>query len=319
MKIFRRAIHQTPRLLIGLLAAVLFVSTAEGQNKQNSQNGQEKTILVTAVAHNEHATSIAKRLQPSDFAVLENKRTQRIVSVKRAGEEPMILSVLVQDDLVGRVNNELREIKDFIRDLPADSRVMVGYITSGTLQVRQDFTTDKNLAADSLRVLFSSNASSPFNPYIEVIEALKRFDSQPKGRRMILLISDGLDTSHGFSSANPYFSIDLDRAIVEAQIRSVSVFTMYAPSVGLTSFSRHAVNYGQGALLRLANETGGDSFFSGTDFVTFHPYFHEYAELLKYQWLITYRSNNTGKGFRRIDVTTDFDIHLHHAAGYVAK
>jgi VWFA-related protein len=319
MKNFRKTIYQKLGLLIGLLAVILFISTSvEAQNK-TSRNNQEKTILVTAVADNVRTTSIAERLQPTDFAVMENKRSQKIVSVKRAEEEPLILSVLIQDDLVGRVNNELGEIKDFIRGLPADSRVMVGYITSGTLQVRQDFTTDKKLAADSFRILFSSNAVSPYNPYVEVVEALEKFDSQPKGRRMILLISDGLDSSHGLYSGNPYFSADLDRAVAEAQRRSVAVFTMYAPSVGLTSFSRHAVNYGQGSLLRIANETGGEAFFSGTDFVTFNPYFREYNELLKYQWLITYQSGNTGKGFRRIEVTTDFDIHLHHPAGYTVK
>ena len=91
------------------------------------------------------------------------------------------------------------------------------------------------------------------------------------------------------------------------------------PSVGRTRFSRHAVNYGQGSLLRFADETGGEAFFSGTDFVTFDPYLREYRELLKNQWLITYRSKTTKKGFRKIEVTTDFDIHLHHPAGYRVK
>ena len=62
-----------------------------------------------------------------------------------------------------------------------------------------------------------------------------------------------------------------------------------------------------------------EAFFWGSDFVSFQPYLREYKELLKYQWLITYRSGNTGKGFRRIEVTTDFDIHLHHPEGYNVK
>lgn len=306
-------------ILVGVILSTPFSAGAQNAAKQDANDGGEKTILVTAVPHNDQTHSIAEKLQPSDFAVLENKRAQRVVSVKRAGEEPLILSVLIQDDLVGRVNNELGEIKEFIRGLPEGSRVMIGYVTSGTLQVRQDFTADMERAADAFRIISSSAAAAPFNPYVEVIEALKMFDRQPAGRRMILLVSDGLDASRGLSSASPYFSVDLDRAIAEAQRRSTAVFTMYAPSVGLTSVSRHAVNYGQGSLNRIANETGGEAFFSGTDFVTFDPYFREYKELLKYQWLLTYRSSNTGKGFRRIEVTTDFDIHLHHPAGYSVK
>jgi hypothetical protein len=80
--------------------------------------------------------------------------------------------------------------------------------------------------------------------------------------------------------------------------------------------SRIAVNYGQGSLNRLADETGGEAFFTGTDFVTFDPYFREFNDLLARQWLVTYRSSNTSSGFRRIEVTTEANLHLHYPAGY---
>ena len=86
--------------------------------------------------------------------------------------------------------------------------------------------------------------------------------------------------------------------------------------MGLTSWNRQAVSYGQGSLNRLADETGGVAFFSGTSFVSFDPYFKELNGLLGLQWLITYRSSNTGDEFRRIEVTTDYDLHLRHPAGY---
>ena len=185
-----------------------------------------------------------------------------------------------------------------------------------SMTVAQDFTTDLARAADSLRILRRSESAAPFNPYVEVVEALRSFDTQPAGQRMALLVSDGLDVSRGFRSASPFQSIDLDRAISEAQRRGVAVFTFYAPSVGLTSVSRIAVNYGQGSLNRLADETGGEAFFIGTDFVTFDPYFRELNDLLARQWLVTYRSSNTGSGFRRIEVTTEANLHLHYPAGY---
>src|SRR6267142_6657141 len=90
--------------------------------------------------------------------------------------EPLNLAILIQDDLSSRVGNELGVTRDFIRSLPNGSRVMVGYITSGTLQVRQPFTTDLSSAARSLRIPISSTSVSPYNPYVEVIEALRRFD-----------------------------------------------------------------------------------------------------------------------------------------------
>jgi hypothetical protein len=112
------------------------------------------------------------------------------------------------------------------------------------------------------------------------------------------------------------FSLDLERAITEAQRRGVAVFSFYAPTVGLTSWNRTAVGWGQGSLNRLADETGGAAFFSGTSFVSFDPYFKGLDELLDFQWLITYQSSNTGEGFRRIEVTTDYDLRLRRPAGY---
>ena len=73
----------------------------------------------------------------------------------------------------------------------------------------------------------------------------------------MLLVSSGLDLPQGSRNATPLFSPYLDQAISEAQRRGVAIFTFYAPSVGETSKSRIAVNYGQGSLNRLADETGG--------------------------------------------------------------
>lgn len=188
--------------------------------------------------------------------------------------EPLNLAVLVQDDLISQVGNELGVTADFIRSLPSGSRVMVGYITTGTLQVRQPFTSDLNQAARSLRVPRSSTSASAYNPYIEVIEALRNFNADWKGKNAVLLISDGLDTSRGFDVTSSGHTLDLERAIKQANNRNVAVYAFYAPGVGLTSRSRLAASYGQNSLNRLANDTGGKAFFQGTSgFVTFDSYF----------------------------------------------
>ena len=92
-------------------------------------------------------------------------------------QEPLNIAILIQDDLTSRVGNELGVTREFIRALPSGSRVMVGYITSGSLQVRQPFTTDLEKAAKSLRIPIASTSASAYNPYVEVIEALKKFNA----------------------------------------------------------------------------------------------------------------------------------------------
>ena len=199
--------------------------------------------------------------------------------------EPLNIAILIQDDLVAQVGNELGVTRDFIRSLPQGSRVMIGYIRSGSLQVRQPFTTDRELAAKSLRIPTATTASSPFNPYVEVIDALKKFESNWTGANAVLLISDGLDTSRGFDSTAAGQTIDLERAIKEANKRQVSIFSFYAPAVGLTSRSRLAASYGQSSLNKLSNRTGGRAFFQGTTgFVTFDSHFARLTETLNRQY-----------------------------------
>ena len=199
--------------------------------------------------------------------------------------EPLNLAILIQDDLVSQVGNELGVTRDFIRSLPQGSRVMVGYITSGSLQVRQPFTTDLEKAAKSLRIPVASRGSSAFNPYVEVLEALKKFETGWTNGNAVLLISDGLDTSRGFDSTAAGHTIDLERAISESNKRHVAIFSFYAPSVGLTSRSRLAASYGQSSLNRLSHDTGGQAFFQGaTGFVTFDSYFSRLRETLNRQY-----------------------------------
>jgi hypothetical protein len=186
---------------------------------------------------------------------------------------PIDVAILIQDDLISRVANELDGIRDFIRALPKGSNVMVGYITAGSLQVRQPFTSELEKAAGALRITISQPSASAFNPYVEVVEGLRKFDPDPKNQNVVLLISDGLDTSRGFDSASVLQSIDLDRAVREAKERSVAVYAFYAPSTGLTSRSRLATSWGQSSLNKLAKRTGGKAFFQGSSFVSFSSHF----------------------------------------------
>jgi hypothetical protein len=203
-------------------------------------------------------------------------------------EAPLNLAILVQDDLVSQVGNELEVTRDFIRSLPTGSRVMIAYVRAGSLQVRQAFTDDLDKAAKALRLPAGSTAVSPYNPYVEVKEALRKFEDGGPNRNALLLISDGLDTSRGFGVESAGNSIDLLRAIKEAQKKNVAIYSFFAPTVGLTSWNHVAIGYGQSSLNRLSNETGGRAFFQGTSFVTFNPYFDRLRETLNDQYAKAY-------------------------------
>lgn len=228
------------------------------------------------------AATLSASAAPAADDAAQTKREARTSGFARL-RAPLNLAILIQDDLVSRVGNELKLTREFIRELPAGSRVMVAYITAGSLQVRQPFTTDLEQASQSLRIPRGTTSASPYNPYVEVREALKRFPAAGDNRNAMLLISDGLDVSRGFDFSSSLNSIDLQRASREAQKRNVAIYSFYAPSVGLTSRNRTAVSLGQGALNRLSDETGGRAFFQGTSFVTFDAYFRELSRAINQQ------------------------------------
>ncbi len=308
---------KVPLAAVSIIMTALFVGAQKKptiRTIQSVSNGTEMTIVVTPVPRGEKEEIVAAKLQGSDFAVYENKVRQRILNVRPAGDVPTTIAIVIQDNLNWRVNNEIKGLREFISKLPAGTRVMTAYLGLGGAIVMQEPTTDRKQAADSLRVIRSSSFPLTFSPFDGVADAAGHFN-QTNERRLMIVISDGLDMSRGFGGASPTMSIGLDRAISECQRRGVAVYTIYAP-VGERRYGRFDLNYGQGSLIRLADETGGESYFTSIEFINFAPYLEEFIETSRRQWIITYRSSSLGTKFRKVAVTTDFDIHLHHTAGY---
>jgi VWFA-related protein len=242
-----------------------------------------------------------------NFTVFEDNEQQEVLAARGAPTYPLTLIVLVQDDLDPSVGTEIAKLARFIRNLPQGSRVMVGYLRAGSLQVRQKFTPDLERAAKQLRIPTGSSALAPFNPFDLTRDAIKKFESQPVGRRAVLLISDGLDTSRGAENSTPSQSIDLQRSIAEAQRRGVAVYTVYAPTTG-GGRSLSLAGNGQSSLERLSDETGGRAFIRAVSApAVLEPHLREIEKLLATQFALTYLSTHPNKGFHRIRIVTDLE------------
>jgi VWFA-related protein len=278
------------------------------------------TIPVTLKLRNERPAS--EELRVLNLVVSEDGERQEILSTRSAADRaPLALTLLVQDDLASPVGLEISGLANFIRSLPQGSHVQVGYLRSGSLQLRQKFTTDLERAAKSLRVPIGSASAAPYNPYVQIYDSLKRYGGVPLGtRRAVLVISDGLDLSRGFDSSSPSHSIDLERAISEAQRRSVAIYGIYAPTVGQGG-NMSLVSNAQGSLMRLTQETGGKAFFQGTGApVSFAPFLREVSERLASQFALTYLSTHAEKGFHRIKIDSlDAEAEVVYPVGYTRK
>lgn len=185
---------------VSLLLTGQFVFVQGQRDGRNRGSAKPVTVPVT-IRLREPKREVEMRFV--DYVLREDGEEQTILSIRKPSENPITLAILIQDDLVSSISNETRGIANFVRRLPPGSRVMIGYIRSGSLDVRRKFTSDLEKAAAGLRSPMGLAIASPYNPFVEVIEGLRRFDSQPLGRRAIMLVSDGLDTSRGVDSSSP--------------------------------------------------------------------------------------------------------------------
>lgn len=253
-----------------------------------------------------------------NLVVLEDGERQEILATRSAADRaPLYLAVLVQDDLVPTIATEISTLASFIRRLPEGSQVLVGYMRAGSIQIRQKFTTDRERAARALRIPAGTPSAGPYNPYVSVREALKRYQSQPVGRRAMIVISDGLDVSRGVDSSRPGQSVDLQRAVDEAQRRGVAIYTIFAPTFG-SETNRLLASYGQGSLARLSEETGGRSFNQLPSApVSLAPFLRQIESRLARQIALTYLSTHADKGYHRIEIeTANSDVEIAHPTGY---
>ena len=311
----------TKNIFFSLLASLLIAGGvfAQPEGENAAQRVRTVSIPISILTKEELRQGQAEEfVQVDRLIVKEDRDEQTILSIRSVVDAPLALAILVQDDLSSSFNLQIRDLKKFIRNLPRGSRVMVAYIRGGTLQVRQRFTDDLERAAESLRIVASSSAVAPRNPYDSVIEALNRFDALPAGRRAILLVSDGLDISGGFSGSVPPQSLDLERAIIRAQRRSVSVFSFYNPASLTENGDSRLITNGQGSLAKLSDETGGRAFFLGSvAAVSFEPFFRELTLLLNRQFLLSYLSTHMKRGYHRVEVTsTNPSVKIEHPKGY---
>lgn len=300
--------------VVSLLLTGQFVSGQGGQ-RDGRQRGWAKPVTVPVTIKVRRPTPEVE-MRFVDYVLKEDGELQTILSFRSRSDNPITLAILIQDDLVSSVSNEAKGLANFVRRLPPGSRVMIGYIRTGTLDVRRKFTTDLEKAAKGLRPPLGLASASPYNPFVEVIEGLRRFDSQPLGRRAIMLVSDGLDVSRGVDSSSPGQSLDLQRAINEAQRRSVAIYSIYAPSAN-SSGSLLGAN-GQSCLGRLSDETGGRAFFEGMGApVSFDPFLKEIDASISMQIALTYLSTHATKGFHRLEIKPlDRNAEIRHPAGY---
>jgi len=228
-------------------------------------------------------------LTRDDFALAEDGRPQQIAVFERQSELPLNLVLAV--DTSGSVYKDRALIADasrrFIHALlrPQDQMSLLEFAT----YVREvtPFTSKESQLDHGLNSLRGGDATALYEAIYLGAQRLGRKD----GRKVLVLVSDGGDTAK---------STTYEEAIEQALRNEVMIYSIIdvpiAASAGRDTGGEHA-------LITLAEQTGGKSFYAAEGGLD--KAFARVSEDLRTQYLLGYYPKNQepGRVFHRLRVT----------------
>lgn len=290
-------------LLSALLALAVCASFTGSVYAQNAAaQGAPVHLMVTAEAR--HGTTVPE-ITRSDVFVYEGRDRDQVTAwVPAQGEHAGLeLYILIDDGSSSSLGKQLEDIRKFITAQPASTKIGLAYMQNGTSKVVQSLTSDHDLAAKALRLPLQIGGISA-SPYISLSDLFKHWP-ESADRREVLVVTDGIDPYYESGDLNdPY----LDAAIDEAQRAGIVVFAIYNPGAGHFGHSYWLNHWGQMYLARLAEETGGESYYIGFEGspVAFQPYLEDMGRHLDHQYWLTFNAKPRKKsGWQKIKVTTE--------------
>ena len=237
-------------------------------------------------------------LTAADFTVEEDGKAQKISLFARERELPLTLAMLIDisPSVVPVFDEERHTASGFLKSIlgPRDLALVISFNREITLV--QDFTEDLSILTRAIRELKAIGGGTSM--FDAVYLAAEQKLSREAGRKAIVLISDGEDTTSTYNAGKAMIAAHKSDAVI------------YSISNGPDS----------SALRRLSEETGG-AFFRIRRDGDFEKIFEQIANELRTQYSIAYHSTNPARdgSFRRIKIIPrDSNVSVRARRGYYA-
>ncbi|MBN9617368.1 MAG: hypothetical protein BGO25_17035 [Acidobacteriales bacterium 59-55] len=295
-----------------LLALTLLAAAAV--TTQAQQEGPTATQALVVVSSKTPAVPTANDL----VLKVNNRQTdiESLVPVRASGAQ---VAILIDDGLRISVARELGSIRDFIKGLRPGTEVFVGYMQNGRVIPGQNFTTDYDAAAQSLRIPVGSPGLSA-SPYFCLSDFVKKWPEDSNSRmtpkaRFVLMITNGVDPYNGSTSLMNQNSPYVDAAIFDSQRAGVAVYSVYFSDAGIrggrASFS------GQSYLSQVAEATGGTAYYQGIgNPVSMEPYLKQFQKAISETYIATFTAPGE-KNLVQLKVSTKLPKTKLHAPAQV--
>jgi len=310
-----------------------------------AQDSATVPVHLVVTADSTKDASAPQKIDKSNVNVKQGKNQLEVVDwIAAQGDAAALqLFILIDDTCTTQdLGTQLNDIRTFINAQPATTLIALGYMRNATVTIVQDFTNDHAKVASAVRLPLGSIGASD-SPYLSLIDLLKRWPPS-KVRREVIMVTDGINRirefgngygaggygAGGFGAASPYgprgnraspfgpqtlpyISPDVDTASTVSQRSGVIVHTIYAPGVGRAGRNYMEMTNGQNQIAKLSEETGGESFFLGTQpAVSFQPYFDRIQSVLGSQYYLVFKAKPGKKSeLQRVKISTEVpDVEL---------
>jgi hypothetical protein len=244
-----------------------------------------------------------------DVMVRQGKDRRKVTgwTAARAGQAGLDLFILIDDTSDPSLGSQLDDLRAFINAQPPTTSVGVGYMRNATVQITQNFTTEHSQAARALRLPVASSGAYG-SPYLSVIDLMKRWPGHPN-RREVIMVTDGIDRARGGPRYRglSFISPDVDSASRVAQRTGTIIHSIFTRGVGRLGSNFWEITNGQNGIAKLSDETGGWSFYLGTQNpVSFKPYLDDLQSILDNQYILEFQGLPGKKpGLQSVTLSTE--------------
>ncbi len=241
----------------------------------------------------------------SDVMVYEGKDRDNVTewTPAQGNNAALELFVLLDDSSNMTLGTQLNDIKNFISAQAPTTKVGVAYMQNGIAEVVQNPTSDHAAAAKSVR-LPMGYAGANASPYFSLSDLAKKW--QPDNtRHEIVIATSGIDR---YYQEPDYYDPYLNTAIDDCQRGGIVVYAIYTPGVGHFGHSFWQTYWGQLYLAKVADDTGGDSYYIGFTGppVAFAPFLDSVSQHLQHQYILGFDAKPQKKtGLQSIKVRTE--------------
>jgi hypothetical protein len=279
-----------------------------------------------------------------DVNVKQGKKQLPVIDwIPARGEQAGLqMFILIDDTCNTSLGQHLADLKSFIATQPPTTSIGLGYARNTTVNIVENLTSDHEKVAKAVRLPLGT-LSAQDSIYLSLVDLMKRWPEN-KARREVLLIGDGIDRLRGnpygsgvtasdpmaassgrdftqpgmapprpmainpglMGFSGPYISPDVEQASLVAQRTGIIVHSIYVPGVGHYGRNYYDMQNGQNGIAKLADETGGESFFLGFQTpVSFKPHLDNLQRILDNQYFLAFQAfPNKKAGLQRVKIST---------------